>query len=87
LSGLKHIASEAQVWVRAAAAVDYSGVWQVRLVEITSGEAAPSWQSRNWINPEAIFSGFVSDGQVLAGRSRRARSTWLAVNSDCLSGK
>ncbi|HMK96363.1 MAG TPA: hypothetical protein VK425_02390, partial [Acidimicrobiales bacterium] len=66
--GLKHIASEAQAWVRAAAAaVDYGGVWQVRLVEITSGDAPPSWQSRNWIYPEAIFSGFAADGQFLAG--------------------
>ena len=64
--GLKHIASEPQVWVRAAAAVDYSGVWQVRLVEITSGDAPPSWQSRNWIYPEAIFSGFIAEGQLLA---------------------
>jgi Putative DNA-binding domain len=63
---LEHIAAEATVWVRAAAAVDYTGGWHVRLVEITSGAPAPSWQSRDWTYPAAIFSGFVANGQPVA---------------------
>jgi len=69
---LEHIASEMQVWVRVAAARDYNGSWQVRLAELASGDAPPSWDKRDWVYPEAVFSGYVSDGPTVAG--------WLRAN-------
>lgn len=63
---LEHVASEVQVWVRVAAVPDGKGSWVVRLGEVASGEAPPSWEKRDWVYPEVLFSGYATDGPSVA---------------------
>ena len=69
---LEHIAAEPAVWVRAAAGMDDAGVWQARLLELTSGEAPPSWEQQVWEYPAALLAAHVLSGpEVVSGlRSR-----------------
>lgn len=59
---LDHIATEPVIWVRVAATRDDAGVWQARLLELTSGDAPPSWDEKGWEYPMALFTAQRLDG-------------------------
>lgn len=50
------IAVEGVIWVRIAAAKDDAGAWHARLLELTSGDAPPSWDEKEWAYPTALFA-------------------------------
>lgn len=50
------IAAEAVIWVRIAAAKDDADAWHARLLELTSGDAPPSWDDKEWEYPMALFA-------------------------------
>jgi hypothetical protein len=80
---LAHIAAERVVWVRAAAGLDDAGVWQARLLELTSGEAPPSWEHKVWEYPTAFFASQVFSGpDVVSGL--RPRTLQLGVHEVAL---
>ena len=65
---LEHIAAEPVVWVRLAAARDDAGNWQARLLELTSGDAPPSWEQKVWEYPAALLGGHILSGpEVVSG--------------------
>jgi hypothetical protein len=63
---LDHLAANPAVWARVAAARDEAGMWQARLVELTSGEAPPSWEPREWEYPSALFTAALLSGEEVA---------------------
>jgi len=68
---LQHIATESQIWLRLAAVRDDDGSWSARLVELTSGAPAPSWEPRTWEYPGALFHGQLDDGAAAADCLRK----------------
>ena len=80
---LEHIAAEAAVWVRVAAARDDHGNLQARLVELTSGEAPRSWELKEWEYPAALFNAQLLSGPTLA-TCLRSRSLQVGIHDIAL---
>jgi Putative DNA-binding domain len=70
---LEHIEAEQTVWVRAAAGCDARGEWLLRLVELTSGEAPPSFAAKIWDYPNAVFVADQRSGTQVADELRGGR--------------
>jgi len=58
---LSHIKAASTLWVRLAA-VPHEDGWQVRQLEMTSGEAPPNWERREWPYPGAWFVAETTSG-------------------------
>jgi hypothetical protein len=62
---LEHVERQSEVWVRAACVMKESR-WEASLVELTAGEAPPSWSQRDWRYPDAWFTALTLAGSALA---------------------
>jgi len=72
--------TEQKVWVRAAAARDLQGAWNLQFLEVTAGAPPPSWRPARWEyrdallvsseHPGADIAGWLSDKHVPLGDHR-----------------
>jgi hypothetical protein len=53
---LAYIANEPSIWVRFGAVRDDANCWHARTVELTGGDAPPSWEESVWEYPDALFA-------------------------------
>ena len=79
---MAHIGAEPRVWARFAA-IRRNEAWHVRLLELTSGAAPPSWEARVWRYPWALFAATVQTGQAACEWLRTSKVT-LGENEICL---
>jgi hypothetical protein len=74
---LAHIAAQRWVWVRLAAVKD-KDQWHQAILELTTGEAPPSWRKHELIYQSAIFIATRRKGSIVA--------SWLSKGRVQLSG-
>jgi len=72
---LSFIEMEPEAWIRMAAVLNNDS-WQVRVMEVTSGIAPPSWEVRDWAYPNAWFVAMTAPGSEIAGWFREDRVAW-----------
>ncbi len=69
---LEALAAERRVWVRVAASCPASE-WELRLLEVATGAAPPTWRRRRWEYRRAIFLAMAPAGRTVAGWLERSR--------------
>src|SRR5579862_10016462 len=63
--GLDHIASQERLWLRIGAVRGDDGQWTLRVGEIVSGGAPPSWVEQAWEYPSALFIARTAGGAAV----------------------
>lgn len=72
---------ESIVWVRLSAELVGDG-WTLRLLEVTSGEAPPTWREIDWRYPEFMFGALAVEGVTAATWIRQKQITLEEIAFD-----
>ena len=68
---LEELSSAETAWVRLAASREQK--WEIRFLEVVTGEAPPGWRRTRWVYPRAMFLGTSRSGETVANWLRNRR--------------